>query len=136
MEQYLPLDRPLKQCGIYTTLLLPGFIKQALMTAGLLKSVTLSQVFTITSLSESVVVNLPIMYNCLNELANLSWLLQLNSITTIEEQNRVLLTKQTLESLESKSGFHKSQITSKFSEIELCLKIGPDTRNSIHSGTY
>ena len=98
--QYLPLDRPLKHCEIHTTLLLPGFIKQALMTAGLLKSVTLSQVFTITSLSEYFVVSFLMMHNCLDELANLSLLLQSNSITIIEERNKVLLTKQTVESLE------------------------------------
>ena len=101
LEKYLPLDKPLKQCGIYTTLLLPGFIKQALMTANLLMSVTLSQVFTIASLFQFFVVNLSMMYNCLDELASLFLLLQSNSITTIEEQNRVLLlTKQAMKSLE------------------------------------
>ena len=37
------------QCGIYTMILPPGFLKQELITAGLLKSVILSQALTVTS---------------------------------------------------------------------------------------
>ena len=45
---------PSKQCGIYTMIVPPGFIKQELITAGLLKSVILSQALTVTSLPNTL----------------------------------------------------------------------------------
>ena len=105
----------------------PGFLKQELITAGLLNSNTCTSLNGHLT-SEYFVPNLALMHDCLGELASFFHIPLILCINFKEAHNRVFLTKQAMKFFKNKSGFYASQTTSKFSGILLRQNVNGSVR--------